>query len=274
MSVDTADLEAWLQFITSALIEADSATVPVVGSRLYVLTERKALAEGKSLRDFLIAQKLRFSDLVRKVPGVTVYQSRGADITVSLTGAQPVESTQEENGAPLPSNSQLRDDIYRIFTKVRGNNAYYDPAKDTFYESWPGEQSLVVIPPVTIDELIAARSAFSAQQTQEHKNTLDEALVDPESALKNFRNELDRCRLARKWHKFNVVSVLRRITDWAASNQLSVRPSWIKRPSESPTSPYSEKKILIDLIGHMTPEELSEIRVPLGAVARYLRSQS
>lgn len=216
-------VDPWREVLREA-IEANS-TQPVVGTRF-----RGAIDSAASKRGLRFPRpdepELRFIDLLQRYPDVvSVLRRPGQDFLVVPTGKSDllVKGIQQRLYG-------IRPDLFRAFTTVSRNLAYYDKNQDCVVWQEPEGQVLgswVPIDPTTESAEVQLRRNFVETLPEAAKRSqLDSALTSPKP-LQTFGRAVRETGVQREWHSFRTERLLEKIQTWAKEKQIEWKEGWL-----------------------------------------------
>ena len=267
----------WNNIIAEALKELKADVTFTRGAILRNKVTQVAEAQGHDFDKYLKDSNQKFSAVVEQTDNIVVHKRPNTDMFVGFKSAKwpdstPPEIREQEKRFRGPSlQSWFRADIYEAFTRISGNTYWYFPDTDIFTQQAPDddERERIVLPPTTLDSLLAQRRDFA--ERQEAKEELIQAIDYSPNPLASFQNVIHEHQLNRLWHNFKTERLGEQITDWAKTNGIEIRPEWMdsNRAQEDIQSP---QQLMAHFASFMTDDEIRSISVPFRAVEEMYRS--
>jgi hypothetical protein len=239
------------------------------GARLAKEVRNAGLLEGFDTARWLRERKLSFLKVIQQYSddGVVVEPRIGADMLVGFSGASIGDPVQP---AQLSSTKPLRYDLYIALTRLSSSPYYYAVNRDVFTKRLAqGEPSIELASP-TLEDLLTLRTAFvnSLDDKLAAKNTLQAALENSSSPLREFSARTRELGLDADWEAFNRESLLARLTEWAAVNRVQIRPTWFGE--QEVNRKIGLRTLLGQLLDVMSDEEIKALSIPFAAVERLM----
>ncbi|HEX3463744.1 MAG TPA: hypothetical protein VHS78_06830 [Candidatus Elarobacter sp.] len=258
------EMTDWRALIFDTLrdLGADQRLIP--GSRLMQELARRSSGEDTDFRVHLKNVGLSFSKFLSQFRPEIIVDIRGArDMLVGLPGAT--------EGPPLTEPRQLREDVYKAFTRVEAQPYNYSRSHNLFTQEQLPAEDVVPGPTITTELLIEERKEFAQTQPSDVSTDLMAALDDP-APLTAYLHALGKRRLQRPWRRFRLAKLADRVAAWAEASGLPLHPEWFNEAGPLTATPA--RRVIDLILAEMTDDEVRSLLVPVRAVEVVIRKAS
>lgn len=223
-----------------------------------------------------------FLDYVKPAPGIAIQIRPGSDmLLVPSTAAD----TLSAYSAPLP---RIRRDFWRAFIAfpVANTVRIYDPDEDKiFYETVSTSRKGVVIEPVSREEHIAWRRAFSEEQPEPSRAALLTSTGhDGPSVFTEFARRLrENPAIMHAWNRYLQKKITDRVSEWGKTNGVAENRwcggiSNISQVGAMDRRTFTLQNLgqraeLYNFLDNLPIDDLLQLRVPLDWVLKVTRNK-
>lgn len=232
-------------------------TIAVLKNRLLLLTRKKFREEDYGTG--------RLLELLKTLPELSIDDTVFPP-TVELGEAAPGDGARADVTS-RPAARGIRRDLWFAVLDYSSTKKYL----------WNGERGLAeavdavppgarLLPTITAADLAEWRKAFS----QDNRDVTAEELVRLDTWAQRGlpTNSLPR-GLVGRWNQALRKHVEERLRQWFSAQRLDVPADLLgASPTTKRREPDALRRLILDCVGVMTPEELSEIRLPPAAILR------
>ncbi len=282
LGVPTMELETsqnLLRKVVEDLYSTRHAPVPGARVKAQLIAEAERTGETFSERELGFAGFLEF---VKSAPGIAVQVRPGSDMLLAPATAT---ATLSAFAAPLPL---VRRDFWRAFIEfpVVNTARIYDPDDDkVFYDVASDTRKGITIEPVTREEHIAWRTAFSEEQPEPtHSQLLDCLTQARPSIFTDFARQVrENPATMQSWNRYLQKKITDRIAEWARNHGVP-EDRWLgglykwsggttqRDGLRLKAQPLGQRAELYNFLDDLPIEDLLQLRVPLDWVLKVRRN--
>ena len=222
----------------------------------------------------------KFGDFLRYFDSILIPMRRAGQDVLVAPADRPELLLDPDSGKAI----QLREDVFEAFTRVQSNpsllRAWYSREGDTFNWVSPTEamdpNRFAPVPQTTLAREIECRREFLSLQdlASEIRDHILTAL-DGSSALGSFSSAVRAHGLARKWHRYRLEAILRRVKSWCSDTGVIWRDEWLQARQQSallieakPTE--ARRELVARILERLSKDDLQRVSVPLDIVLKLL----
>ena len=249
-----------------AYLNADERYVSgaVLGNQI----ARRARQQGVAYKDALSASGLTLLQYLQLQSDFEIIERPDTDFLIRLRTLPTSAIARGDIDGVKPARRHLREDVYDAFTRVNKPFVYLRSA-DRFVPSKDAPDSIdsVSVPEATLDILVNDRMLFADTLPSNVRDSVSRVLSG-QYALRDFKAILP-ASYFEKWIAFHNQVLTSRISEWAASKDLSFPESWFQGMVQPQA--LDIRPALKHIITEMTDDDLDRLLIPAKYLRLYLR---